>query len=369
MKTLNSKTLILFSFTLLALSCSKDDDSPETNGETGPENTDPFQELYDQGVDRYLGVFSPTSTSSPGAGVTEYFFDIPDGPICYTGNEFSMSTRDGSGNDLLIFLQGGGFCNPNACSAVEEGIPLIPFGILNPDDPQNPVSAYNLGYVPYCDGSAMIGDIDVDSDSDGTIDRYFRGIQNLSAALDVIAGKYPDPGKIVLAGNSAGGFAVHHALPLVRKLYPDVRIDIINDSGVGVINSGGWQMNLDYWNGTSFYPQSCADCIGTDGNLTDYHKYQLEQDPNIRMAYISSKQDETFAALTTGGGPAFEEQLLEASNELDTAFPDRFSSIIANGDEHTFIISQFNYAVAGTTVRQWVAEMVNETGDWTTVVE
>ncbi len=253
--------------------------------------------------------------------------------------------------------------------AVEEGISLIPFGILDPNDPQNPASAYNLGYVPYCDGSAMIGDIEVDSDGDGANDRFFRGVPNLSAALDIIAGKYPSPGKIVLAGNSAGGFAVHHALPLVRKLYPDAAIDIINDSGVGVINSGGWQMNLDYWNGTSFYPQSCADCIGMDGNLTDYHKYQLEQDTNFRLAYISSKQDGTFAALTIGGGPAFEVQLLEASNELEAALPDRFSSLTANGDEHTFIISQFNYAVVGTTVRQWVAGMVNETGNWVTVVE
>jgi hypothetical protein len=126
-------------------------------------------------------------------------------------------------------------------------------------------------------------------------------------------------------------------------------------------------MNLDYWNGNSFYPQSCADCIGMDGNLTDYHKYQLEQDPNIRMAYISSKQDETFAFLTQGGGAAFETQLIEAADELNAEFPDRFNSLIADGDEHTFIISQFDYGIAGTTVKQWVAEMVEEDENWNSV--
>lgn len=362
MKIISASLLVLF---CIFTACSNEDNSSVAvnNNET------PFQELYDQGIDRYLGVFSPTSTSSSGAGVTEYFFDIPNGPICFTGNEFSMFTRDGSSNNLLIFLQGGGFCNPNSCEAVQTGIPFIPFGILNPNDTENPVHNYNTGYIPYCDGSAMIGDSEVDIDGDGINDRYFRGIQNLSASLDVIANKYPSPEKIVLAGNSAGGFAVHHALPLVRKLYPNVKIYIINDSGVGIINSGGWQMNLDYWNGWSFYPTSCNSCIGEDGNLTGYHLYQLEQDKNIVMAYISSKQDETFALLTQGGGPAFESQLLEASNELNSSYPDRFNSLIANGNEHTFIISNYDYPVAETTVKDWIKSMLIDNDTWESKID
>jgi|GEM_PF-528921 len=333
---------------------------------TVAEKAAPFQELYDQGIDRYLGVFTPTSSSVTSPGVTEHVFTGIDAPICFTGNQFSMFTRNGSSNNLLIFLQGGGFCSPFACEAVETGIPLIPFGILSPNDPQNPVADYNVGYVPYCDGSGMMGDNEVDSDGDGVNDRFFRGLQNLSASLDVIAQNYPAPDKIVLAGNSAGGFAVHAALPLVRKLYPDVRIEVINDSGVGILDPGGMQTLIDYWNAGAFFPSSCTDCIGADGNLTDYHKYQLIQDPNTRMAYISSKQDATFAAIIQGGGAAFEAQLIEAAGELNAAFPDRFNSLIANGDEHTFILSSFNYPIGGTTVREWIANMIADNGQWVT---
>lgn len=369
MKNLKRNFSFILALIFIASSCSNDDDALAQNNDPDPVVIEaPFQELYDQGVDRYLGTFSPTSTTSPSPGVIEYFFDIPDGPVCYTGSEFSMFTRDGNSNNLLIFLQGGGFCNPNACGAVEDGIPLIPFGILNPADPESSTSNFNLGYVPYCDGSAMIGDRDVDSDGDGIDDRFFRGVQNLSASLDVIADKYPMPDKIVLAGNSAGGFAVHHALPLVRKLYPDTAIDVINDSGTGIINPGGWQMNLDYWNGSSFYPASCTDCIVTDGNLTNYHKYQLEQDPNTRLAYISSKQDDTFAQLTQGGGAAFEAQLLEAANELKSEFPERFNSLIPNGSEHTFVISDYIFEVGDTNVRSWISNMIND-NNWTSVIE
>lgn len=356
--------ILLAYFMIMVSSCTKEDITENTVNNTPTL----FQELYEQGVDRYLGKFTPTSTSSNGA-VTEYFFDIPEGPICFTGNDFSMFTRDGSTNKLLIFLQGGGFCNPISCDAVETGIPFVPFGMLNPNDAENPVSNFNTGYIPYCDGSAMIGDKDVDSDGDGVNDRYFRGIQNLSASLDVIANKYPTPEIIVLAGNSAGGFAVHHALPLVRKLYPGVKIYIINDSGTGIINPEGWQSNLDYWNGDSFYPKSCNTCIGEDGNLTGYHQYQLEQDKNIVMAYISSKQDETFAQITQGGGPAFESQLLESSNELNSAYPDRFNSMIANGNEHTFVLSNYNYQIAGTTVKQWITSMLSDNNTWDSKVD
>ena len=360
MKASSKITTVSFTLIILMLSCAKEE---ETANNT-PEDPIPFQELYSQGIDRYLGEFTPTSTSNGTGGVTEYFFDIPNGPICFTGNDFSMFTRDGSSNNLLIFLQGGGFCSPTACEAVETGIPLIPMGILSPNDPGSAVANYNVGYVPYCDGSAMIGDAEVDSDNNGVSDRFFRGIQNLSASLDVIATKYPTPDKIVLAGNSAGGFAVHHALPLVRLLYPNVKIYVINDSGTGIIDAGSWQMLLDYWNGGAFYPASCGTCIGTDGNLTDYHKYQMEQDPNVEVAYISSMQDETFAQITMGGGPAFEAQLLEASNELNAGFPSRFNSLIAQGDGHTFIIRNYAQSISETTVREWISDMVNDSDDW-----
>ncbi len=325
--------------------------------------------VNDQGIDRYLGVFTPTSSVVVSPGVTEHIFSGMDAPICFTGNQFSMFTRDGSSNNLMIFLQGGGFCSPIACEAVEAGIPLVPFGILSATDTQNPAADYNVGYVPYCDGSGMMGDNEVDSDGDGVNDRFFRGAQNLSASLDVIAQTYPAPGKIVLAGNSAGGFAVHAALPLVRKLYPDVRIEVINDSGVGILGPGGMQSLIDYWNAGAFFPSSCTDCIGADGNLTDYHKYQLAQDPNTRMAYISSKQDATFAALIPGGGATFEAELIEAADELNAAFPDRFNSLIANGDDHTFLIRDFTFQVSNTSVRSWVNEMISESGTWTSVID
>lgn len=357
-------TIAIIGILTMFTSCSE-----EEMTEIEPSVSIPFQELYDQGIDRYLGVFTPSSSEVVSSSVTEHFFSGIDAPICFTGNEFSMFTRDGSSNSLLIFLQGGGFCSPNACEAVETGIPFVPFGMLDPSDPQNPTANYHVGYVPYCDGSGMMGDREVDSDGDGVNDRFFRGVQNLSASLDVIFQTYPSPNHVVLAGNSAGGFAVHAALPLVRKLYPDVSIEVINDSGQGIANPGGMQTLIEYWNAGAFFPFSCTNCIGTDGNLTDYHNYQLAQDTAIRLAYISSKQDATFAEIITGGGEAFEAQLIEAAAELNTAFPERFRSLIADGDEHTFLLSRFDYPIGNTTVKTWINSMLNDNDSWVSLTD
>jgi hypothetical protein len=69
---------LMIILSLLWTSCSDDNDII-TPGDTSDEPSDltPFQELYDQGIDRYLSAYTPTSTSSPSSGVTEYFLRFP----------------------------------------------------------------------------------------------------------------------------------------------------------------------------------------------------------------------------------------------------------------------------------------------------
>ncbi|MEE4380366.1 MAG: hypothetical protein V2J02_00075, partial [Pseudomonadales bacterium] len=82
-----------------------------------------FESLYAQGLDRYLGLtFASSSVAVEGGGIA-HSFDANAGPMCFTGNEFVMSTRDGTEDDLMIFLEGGGGCGPRACNAVDRAIP------------------------------------------------------------------------------------------------------------------------------------------------------------------------------------------------------------------------------------------------------
>ena len=361
-------TISLFLFAVFISGCSE---STPVEVEMPPSETLPFQELYDQGVDRYLGMFVPTSQEDLGESGTAHTFiagDQPNGPQCFTGNDFTMSTRAGTGTELLIFIEGGGVCGPGGCDAIDRTSPGVPNrGIMDIEDPENPVAHYNMAYVPYCDGSFFTGDTEVDSDGDGINDRTFRGIQNLSASMDVIQSTFTAPSKILLAGNSAGGYATHFSLPLVRKIFPDVPIEMINDSGLGIAAPGTFESLTNYWNSSSFLPASCITCIGTDGNLTDLHKYQLAADNNLRLGYISSKQDEVVTGSISA--TAFEEELLQAASELNQEYPQRFRSLIANGEAHTFIQRRYTLEIGGTTVRQWVGHMVTDSENWLSVTE
>ena len=332
----------------------------------------PFQELFDQGVDRYLGRFSPMLSEAGDDGVTEYVFGTGSGgPQCLRGGEYRMATREGRGRELMIFLEGGGACTRRFCAATETASNerfRARRGILDNSDSQNPAADFDVAYFPYCDGSVFSGDRDYDDDGDGVADRFHRGVQNTSAGLDVAAGVFPTPSLILLTGNSAGGYGANYALPLVRKLWRDVPIRMLNDSGVGIATPGYTEAVSAEWNATAFLPASCTTCIGAAGHTTGYHIYQLDQDPGLVTGFMSSARDSVIADTFIGiGGPAFEAALRAEMPKIQAAHPERFRYLIASGNQHTFLQRAFTARVGGTTIRDWVGNMLANNSAWVSV--
>lgn len=339
-----------------------------------PQASVPFQELYDQGIDRYLGKYSPMLAETEGDVVT-HTFGAGDGPLCIYGTAYRMATRDTGSNELMIFLRGGGSCASDSCvlgfPEGERGIPKL--GVLDPARPGNPVASWSTVYVPYCDGGLHISDSDNDSNGDGQIDRYQRGLRNLSAALDVAVATFPSPQRILLAGGSAGGFGASFALPLVRKLYPDVPIELINDSGVGLLKPGDpqyFKSGLEQWNADAFFPASCTTCIGADGHITDYHKWELGQDSNFRLGMMSFKQDLRIALGYGLGLEQFEKVLMAEMADLESAYPERVRSFLPDGTDHVILIdgldtkNALDVTAGDDSAIAWVTAMLNGSSEW-----
>ena len=363
----HQKTLFALTLAGLVAAAGCSDNNGGNNAVVGPAPT-PFQEIIDQGVTRYQGVYTPM-LSEPDGDVVNHSFGAGDGPLCINGSEYSMATRDTGSDELVIFLEGGGACWSTFASCtqeVEQGIPKN--GILDPDLPGNPVASWNTVYVPYCDGGLHASDADNDYDGDGQVESFQRGLHNLSASLDVAVSTFPSPRRILLTGNSAGGFGTTYALPLVRALYPDVPIELINDSGLGVSKPDDpdyIRLLLSDWNAGAFFPPSCETCIGEDGHTTDYHKWQLEQDDNFRLGMMSYKQDFVIGnAFLQTGGEAFEAALLEEMADLGAAYPERMHSFIANGTNHTFLQLDLGVTAGGVTVLDWVTAMLDGSEAW-----
>ena len=103
-----------------------------------PSGASGFQELYDQGLTQYVGKFEPANEPDAEDGVKTHRFSVPSdpsaeprGPLCLRGGEYTVDTREGSSDELVIFLQGGGACWADFCAAVEETSSLPAAGILD----------------------------------------------------------------------------------------------------------------------------------------------------------------------------------------------------------------------------------------------
>jgi len=368
-RSLNAAMLVCLAF---ATGCSGGNSSGSDSG--NPAAVAPFQELYDQGIDRYLGKYSPMLAETEGNVVT-HTFGAGDGPLCIYGAEYRMATRDTGSSDLMIFLRGGGYCASDSCSLAfpegERGIPKL--GVLDPARPGNPVASWSTVYVPYCDGGWHISDSDNDSDGDGQPDRYQRGLHNLSAALDVAVASFPSPSRILLAGGGSGGLGASFALPLVRKLYPDVPIELVNDSGVGLLTLNDPQYftaGLEEWNADAFFPASCTTCIDADGHMTDYHKWELGQDPNFRLGMMSFKQDWHMVLAYGGGAEQFEQALVAEMAELESAYPERVRSFLTDGTDHVILLdglatkNALDVTAGDISAIDWVTAMLDGSSEW-----
>jgi hypothetical protein len=354
---------------LFLTACSDGSDNRPDNGGGA---TMPFQEIYDQGITRYLGQYTPMQSDVDG-DVTKHKFGAGDGPLCRDGSEYHMFTRDQGSDSLIIYLEGGGACWSTFCSANTSATPEISAaGILDPARENNPTRTWNQVFVPYCDGGlhGSDADRDVDLDGDGNVELH-RGLHNLSATLGVAARTFPAPKRILLAGESGGGFGTIFATALVRYVYPDVRIDIVNDSGVGVLRPGEPEfvkMVMGEWNALSFFPESCPDCIAEDGHITEYLIWQLEQDTTIKRGMLSYNRDFVLSDVFLQiGKDAFEAALYPEMAQLEEALPDRNKSWIPKGELHTFLRAEPDQTAGGVPVLDWVGFLLDDSDEWVSV--
>ena len=294
------------------------------------------------GISRLLGTAEVSDTEVDG-DVTTWTFDEASGPLCLRGDPFRMATRDTGSDDLVLFLQGGGACWSAFCFAVTKapaGVPGV--DILRTDLPDNPVADWNVGFLPYCDGSLFAGERDHDDDGDGTTDRYHRGLANLSASLDVVREAFPAPKRVLLSGSSGGGFATLLAPMLVRHVYPEAELIVLNDSGVGVVRGAAdvafVETLIDEFNAASFVPDDCEGCLET-GHIAPLIGWALDRDPGLRVGVFTSWYDAIIGDVFLDIDPeAFRDSVASVTGALHAAHPDRYRRFIVDSRMHTTLL-------------------------------
>jgi hypothetical protein len=368
----------LFTALLLVQSATADPKKKGLNQQAG-------EELIASGLTKYLGEYSPIGSEDVGDGWTKHTFDPDggDGPICIAGTPYSVFTRDGNSDKLLILLQGGGacwqdfyFCN---ILAEQQEPPPPPVGIWDFDSKDNPFRNYNVVYMPYCDGSTFGGDNDVvDANFPFGPVRFHRGLRNLSAGMDVARTTYPSVSKLTVAGSSAGGVGAAAFAPFLARFQygNNTKLTVFNDAGpiaVNLLDVGAVAARAADWQFGQFYPQSCVDC-DPFGQQTEIVLWRLENDSTIREAFYETDGDATNRFFTSILTQEMYRALIlsEHQDRLNAAFPDRYKLFIVSGDDsHTALQSPLlNLQDAnGVPLDEWTRDFISPNPFWINIVE
>lgn len=173
---------------------------------------------------------------------------------CLDGTMAGYYVRKGISEQMLVFLEGGGWCYDQSCSPTDEGTltdcqkrsyknlgssksweKILPerklTGMLSADPKANSVfHNWTLVYVPYCDGTSFSGDAVV---SFKGRDLHFKGRKILDAVFQSL--RLDVTKQLVVSGGSAGALAVllhiDSIAQEVTRSHGDIEIFGLADAG------------------------------------------------------------------------------------------------------------------------------------------
>ena len=100
------------------------------------------------------------------------------------------------------------------------------------------------------------------------------------------------------------------------------------------------------------------------------HKWQLEQDGQVRLSLMSYTQDPVIAVTFVQSGlQVFERELRAELSDLRSAYPQRLQTFVRAGISHTFLLSDTDVTAGGVSVLDWVTAMLEGSGDWVSTAD
>jgi hypothetical protein len=248
-----------------------------------------------------------TCTDAPTAG----------GDFGTSSTGLAISWGDPTSTDVVVFLQGGGACwDFLSCGGARSfGVPPTastgPFGPgqfatdIFAKYPNAWVHRANLPpslqkativFVPYCTGDVHGGDAvrTYASPIQGlpSITWHHAGHANIMAFLKRLGPTFPSPGKLVVAGSSAGGFGSLANYPAFRWYWPNAKSYLVDDSGPPLIGDAIPPANRNAWYASWNLGASLdAFCTTCRADLSDGIREIAQRYPSDRLALISHLQD------------------------------------------------------------------------------
>ena len=315
---------------------------------------------------------------SPGWNAIE-----PDGEtICSDGSPYRFFVRAGASDKLMVFFQGGGACwtggscdpdlEPSYRINLEKVDPAKYHGIFLFDEPENPLKDHSVVFAPYCTADVHIGDSVTNYEAPQTEEHQphpvtiqHKGYINADAVLDWTFAHFFRPAEIFVTGSSAGSIPSPYYAMLISEHYPGARIAQLGDGSGGYRLNGEQTRPQDKWGSLGRLRQlpEFKTLVSEDFNYEILYITAAKRHPTAMFAKYDSAEDVTQKSFLSIEGSAPESLLtLIEANQADIKNEvGNFHSYIAGGDLHTILGRPefYSYQVNGTSLRDWVAKLVN----------
>ncbi len=317
------------------------------------------------------------------------------------GSEYHIYVRQGSSNNLCIFLSGGGVAwneytaaRPITGAKVMNKEPNyywnnlrpvtqlmnINLGITDVKRKKNPFAEWNFVVITYSTGDFHVGNNNfVYRNENGEKEvLHFHGYKNFKESMKVATKLFKNPDKILIAGNSAGAFAVPVLTDTIAdKYYKDCTdITLLSDSGQLLYKD--WQKTAkDIWKCKDYIWKS----IQTDNLTLDWYRALYKKHGNrFRYLYSSSIFDYLLSAYYNDVTnkvyetdmhvqKAFYDQLKEFTKELIKLNPEfgfyynnwSVPAVTGTGTVHTAVREVYftTGKQNGITMAEWLSDAVN----------
>ena len=333
---------------------------------------------------------------------TWYRVPLPEGK-CGDGSEYHIYIKIGNCNHLMVFLSGGGvaYDEYSAARPVTGGTvaawepnyywnnlrPLtqmmnINIGITELAPDKNPFFDWNMVVITYATGDFHVGNNAYTylSQEGKRETLHFHGHANFTESMKMAKRYFPHADKLLIAGDSAGAFAVPAvAGDIADQYYPDCQdITLFSDSALLIYDK--WQeVARDVWKADKEVYQPLV-----SGNIAvDWYTALLQKYPHrFRCLYASSRRDYLLSAfynnLTNGSYSTNlhvrriyqkqSKQMVEQLSALDSGFgffinnwKNAILTVGSGGTIHTAVRQPYFYRKhpEDVTMAKWLADAVD----------
>lgn len=302
------------------------------------------------------------------------------GTKCADGSEtgYGISTYPNA-KETVLFFEGGGACwdaatcyQENLATFVTSGFKKDSFEqdalptlttnrtiTLRNETVKNPYRKANYVYIPYCTGDIHGGN-SVQNYAGANRTTYHHGFLNGIRITTEIAKRLPKTKRVLVTGESAGGYGSVIHYPHVKERFPNARVDLLSDSAIEL---PGFLDTKPQWN---LVAPKCKTCDGLNFN-TYLPGYALEK-PESRFGALAWKTDIVLPLFFNVTPAAFQPVITSYFKNVTETKTNNAKTFRADGSNHVVGTHTYANATDRTVYVHWLNEFHNDDPSWSSAL-